>query len=101
MSAPVMLQFEDFEPLIGTDFVLPGAEGLPSLAFTLIDAQRRGNAPRPEFRAPFSLVFKTNSSDVYGQHMYRLTHETFGTHDFFLVPLGKTADGVEYCATFS
>jgi hypothetical protein len=95
------LVFESFEPHVGEDFVLPGADGTPPLHFTLTEAKKLAPAPRPEFRDPFQLVFRVASPDVYNQGMYRLTHATVGEHDIFLVPMAQSDAGVDYCASFN
>lgn len=95
------LVYESFEPHVGDDFILPGGGGLPPISFTLTDVKRLASAARPEFRAPFQLIFRVASQDVYDQGLYRLTHPAMGELDIFIVPCAKGEAGVDYAATFN
>ena len=95
------VKYEDFVPLVGSDFVLPGDDTAPPIHFKLTEVISKGKAPRPEFRDPFTLIFRVDTQDVYAQSTYRLVHADMGECDVFLVPTGKDADGVEYCSTFN
>jgi hypothetical protein len=54
-----------------------------------------------EHRKPFSLLFLGPPSFVLPQATYRFEHETIGAFDLFIVPVGRTAQGVSYEAVFS
>lgn len=95
------LTHEDFAPHVGSDFVLPGSETTPPIHFTLTSVTPKANAPGPEFRDPFSLNFRVATQDIYQQNTFRLVHPEMGELDIFLVPAAKTAEGVDYCATFN
>lgn len=95
------LTLEDFTPHIGTDFVLPGGDTTPPVHFRLTTVTPKNKAPMPEMRDPFLLIFLVDAQDVYAQNTFRLIHPEMGELDIFLVPASKSADGVEYCATFS
>jgi hypothetical protein len=95
------LVYESFEPHVGEDFVLPGADGVAPISFTLIEAKKLTSAARPEFRPPFQLIFRVASQDVYEQGVYRLTHPAMGELDIFVVPCAKGEAGVDYAATFN
>jgi hypothetical protein len=52
-------------------------------------------------RAPFSLIFRGPLDPVLVQRTYRLEHETLGTLEIFLVPIGSNQDGMRYEAVFN
>lgn len=49
----------------------------------------------------FSLLFRGPSAPVLGQGTYPFVSERLGKFDLFIVPIGKTAAGVEYQAIFN
>lgn len=92
---------EDFEPLVGEDFILPGDDITPAMHFTLIAVQRGKEKVASMKRWPFTVTFRTASQDVYQQGNYRLTHPSLDYQDIFLVPTGQDADGTSYNAYYS
>lgn len=52
-------------------------------------------------RVPFSLVFRTPGSDYAPQQIYRVEHDTLGSYDIFLVPIGPDGTGMRYEAIFT
>lgn len=86
-----------FEPLVGSAFTLRLGES-GSLTAQLIEA-RRGDWAPPEGRAPFSLTFEA-PEPALPQRIYRLEHEQMGGLDIFLVPVARTATGLQYEAVF-
>jgi hypothetical protein len=96
------LIYEDFEPLVGTDFTLPGTEQIAPVHFTLVEATRlKFGAPNPEFREPFRLIFRSATQDICPQGLYQLTHSVLGETLLFLVPAARDEAGVDYCVTFN
>jgi hypothetical protein len=100
---PTLLELSDFEPHRGTVFELTG-EGVPGapLPLTLADTRTLvagdGIANR---RQPFGLVFRGPAEPLLPQSIYRLAHPRLGSHDLFLVPIGRKPEGVEYEAIFT
>lgn len=96
-----MLECADFEPHVGTDFVI-AAEDLPALAMTLASAEplqptKGGNDLRP----PFMLLFRLKNPNVIEQRLFQLRHPAMGDLTIFLVPSARDAESIEYCATFN
>ncbi len=52
-------------------------------------------------RAPFALVFRSESQVVLPQKIYRLNNSALGKLDIFLVPVGREVSGVVYEAVFN
>lgn len=50
---------------------------------------------------PFSLVFRGPRTPVMMQRIYALDHETLGSFDLFLVPIGPDEQGMRYEAIFT
>ncbi|MCE4554148.1 DUF6916 family protein [Pelomonas cellulosilytica] len=86
-----------FEPLVGSVFTLQLGEA-GRLTARLIEAKPGQWAP-PEGRAPFSLMFEA-PEPALPQRIYRLEHAQMGSMDIFLVPIARTATGVQYEAVF-
>jgi hypothetical protein len=55
----------------------------------------------PSGREPFSIVFRGPSNAVAPQRIYPLAHDTMGTHELFIVPIGPDQRGMLYEAIFS
>lgn len=97
------LELSDFEPHQGTAFELSG-EGVPGAPLPLTLAEARtlvagdGIANRSQ---PFGLVFRGPGEPLLPQRIYRLAHPEVGSHDIFLVPIGRKPEGVEYEAIFT
>jgi len=100
------MTFEQFSAHVGSPFRLLGvADDVGGPALELIEAtslrqedERRDNALRQE---PFSLVFRGSTDLVLPQSIYRLSHETLGDLEIFLVPIGPDAQGMRYEAVFN
>ncbi|MGO9960811.1 MAG: DUF6916 family protein, partial [Solirubrobacteraceae bacterium] len=60
-----------------------------------------GAAPAAGLRAPFSLIFTAPSPPILAQGMRRLTHDSLGELDLFLVPLQPDSGGARYQAIFN
>ena len=78
-------------------FFLQGAAG--ELALRLTDIRKLGQAKRPG--GAFALEFVLPSGTVLPQAIYALEHAALGSLAIFLVPLGRTQDGVRYEAIFT
>ncbi len=64
----------------------------------LVEVTERNDAPAFE---QFSLVFRGAMTPVFPQRTYRVEHETLGSIDLFLVPIGPDAAGMRYQAVFN
>jgi hypothetical protein len=49
----------------------------------------------------FSIVFRAPVDAPLEQRIYRLEHESMGAFELFLVPIGKSPEGVRYEAVFN
>ena len=99
------LTLDTFAPLVGQTFrlhlddgttidtVLESATKNPASGWKPAD----GTTPRESF----TLVFRGPPQFVLPQRIYRFDHETLGNTELFIVPIGRTAQGVSYEAVFS
>lgn len=88
-----------FSPAVGTAFLVETGAG--SVELRLVSAEVRDSAPRgPDGWTPFNLFFVGPVDPVLEQRTHRLRHETVGTHDVFLVPIGRDTEGTRYEAVF-
>ena len=100
----------DFEPLVGTDFQVSGAD-VPGpdasapppatvLVIRLVQVQllRERTGHR---RQPFVLRFTGPASPVLAQQIQRLSHAEMGELEFFLGPVVSDPPGVTYEAVFN
>lgn len=99
------LTLDSFAPLIGQPFRLVLADGssidaVLESAREVPDSGWQPQSGRPA-RKPFTLLFLGRSQAVLPQSIYRFQHETLGELDIFVVPVGRTADGINYEAVFS
>ena len=96
---------DTFAPLEGQTFRVH-VEGAPPVAMQLATVKEIPvSGWRPEeaadHRKPFSLVFLCRSQYVLQQAIYRFEHDGLGAFEIFIVPIGRTAEGVNYEAVFS
>lgn len=97
------MTYEVFEGMLNDVFVLnddPATtpDKLSKLVLTSVEARPR---QKPELKQPFSLTFKSASTDPLPQSIYRLEHPDLGGFDVFLVPVDAGADHVLYEAVFN
>jgi hypothetical protein len=50
---------------------------------------------------PFALIFQSTNTSYLTQATYRVSHESLGEQDIFMVPIGPNSVGMRYEATFS
>jgi hypothetical protein len=55
----------------------------------------------PRQREPFSIVFRGPSNVIVPQRVYPLEHDTMGSYELFIVPIGPGQGGMLYEAIFS
>jgi hypothetical protein len=96
------LTIATFAPLVETTFRLdPGVDDdpIPLRLVSVSPLGRQPDAPRVE---PFALEFAGPAEPQLEQRIYRLEHETLGSLDIFLVPIGfDFAGGLRYEAVFN
>lgn len=93
---------DTFAPHLGDRFTTgDGDEALLTLTLEGATPLGSGTAAPNTTRAPFSLVFLGPPTPILPQQIYRLSHETIGTFDLFLVPIGRAAGGIRYEAIFT
>ena len=62
---------------------------------------RSGERPTtPSGREPFSVVFGGPAEPLLPQRIYRFEHDTLGTFELFIVPIGPGDSGMQYEAVF-
>jgi hypothetical protein len=87
---------EAFTPFIGQPFAIVDGAGRP-FPVTLAEATGRPVFDFPgRVRDPFQLQFKSEEHSVRGflpQQTYIVTHDTLGSMELFLVPIGPPRDG--------
>jgi hypothetical protein len=98
MSEP--LTCESFAEALGGKFVLQCDSG-ETLELELIEATPYPQGEQRQGRKPFSAVFRGVMDPVLPQQIYRLEHETIGSLELFLVPIGPDQQGQQYEAVFS
>ena len=93
-----------FADCLGSKFRLHYGAANP-LDVELIEATgfpaRPDQAGGPVRREPFSIVFRGPRAVVLPQRIYRLEHDTLGTLEIFLVPIGPDETGMRYEAIFN
>ena len=101
------LTLATFADKIGHTFGVQVDQG-SSIDTRLIEARRlnaRSADGRPSLgprgREPFSLHFLGPATPRLQQRIYRVTHDTVGAHDIFLVPIGLRDGGLLYEAIFT
>lgn len=92
-----ILTVDDFAPLTGQAFALPG----DGAALTLLDVTPSRCPVPPPRRRGFSLLFRGPEAAALGQGIVPLIHPRFGTLEVFLVPVGAGAGTRDYEAVFN
>lgn len=96
------LTANDFIPHIDTPFTIRVNDDLVvPLVLTSVNERSDAFAVPGVGRLPFSLEFHGRHRGHLHQQIWRLEHETLGTLDLFLVPLGPDANGMRYEAVFN
>lgn len=76
--------------------------GTSAMTVTLIEVSPLKAQPFPGMlREPFSLLFKSESSVILPQKLYRMENAAVGSHDIFLVPVARDGAAVVYQAVFN
>lgn len=94
-----LLLFEAFKPLTGATFAAQAGDHQIELR---LDSVTELGAPAPgSDRAPFSLIFLGSADRVWPQQIFRLSHESLGVFDAFLVPIGPQGAEIAYEAVYT
>jgi hypothetical protein len=91
----IELTVDAFLPAVGRPFVAGGLE------LELVDARALTAQAADGFRTPFRLEFRGPTEPLLEQRIHRLEHESLGTLEIFLVPVGANATGTTYEAIFA
>ncbi len=95
-----VMKTEEFAPRANETFDL--SLGETSMTLTLVEVQPLPAHAYPgQTRQPFSLLFRSGSSVVMPQRVYRLTNASLGALDIFLTPVARDAEGIVYQAVFN
>jgi hypothetical protein len=96
---------DTFAPLTGATFQLhlAGAESVDMVLESVTEIPVTGWRPEEaaSHRKPFTLVFLGPPSFVLPQAIYPFEHDDIGRFEIFIVPIGRTAQGVSYEVVFS
>jgi uncharacterized protein DUF6916 len=96
---------DTFTPQISTPFRVhvPGADPFRFTLEAVTEIPVSGWRPddTAEHRNPFTLLFLGPPGFILQQAIYQFEHETIGTFDLFIVPVGQSAQGISYEAVFS
>ena len=98
------LTVDAFQPKVGERFrIRAGSE--TCIESELIEVRVLGEPGRSSKdgsrRTPFALLFRTANSGALPQRIYAVEHDTMGSYDIFLVPVGPDALGMVYEAIFT
>ena len=88
---------DQFSPEVDSKFLMHYGDGRTA-ELRLVSATDVGSSPR---QTQFSLIFQGPTDAPLFQSIFRLDHETLGTLDLFLVPIGRNETGVQYEAIFN
>ena len=88
-----------FEAHLGTPFRIHYGGESP-LEAVLYEVKRHEPHPGPR-NEPFSAYLRGALRPILPQSIYRVEHETMGTLEIFLVPIGPDAQGMRYEAVFN
>lgn len=100
-----MFTIDAFAPRVGNAFQIHvgGDEPLGAVLENVAEIPVAGWRPEdaPRRRKPFSLLFLGPAATELPQAIYRFEHEDLGPFEIFIVPVGRSGDGVRYEAVFS
>ncbi|WP_404415928.1 DUF6916 family protein [Brevundimonas vesicularis] len=96
-----LLAIQDFAAARNQTFDLTmGAD--TSMPLTLVEVKSLSPTLAPgTMRAPFSLMFRSQSAVVLPQKIYGLRNAVMGALQVFLVPVARDREGIVYQAVFN
>jgi hypothetical protein len=86
---------------VGSHFQIIDDNALTGDGCAILVLDRLEVTPSPPGCEQYALFFRGNHDVPLHQKNYRLMHETLGTSDIFLVPVGRSDSSVEYQACFN
>jgi uncharacterized protein DUF6916 len=93
------LTIDDFHPHVGSAFQV--ADPSIELRLEQVAAVMESERARRK-RTPFSLFFRGPTEPLLPQKIYELRHSAFPEPlGIFLVPVGRTREGIQYEAVFT
>jgi hypothetical protein len=91
------LNSKSFAECLHTHFST-AAQADQTLSLELVQVNEANYSPRLE---SFSLIFNGPLTPVLSQRIYNLSHESLGSLDIFLVPVGPEGESMQYEAVFN
>ena len=91
------LNGKSFLQHLNTQFTV-GAPSDGSVWLELVSVTEHIDTPRQE---NFSLLFRGPLEPFFPQRIYHLKHESLGSLELFLVPIGPDGKGMQYEAVFN
>lgn len=96
------LMLDDFLPEVGHALAVgQGDADAPASQLELVSATPLSQPGRADARAGFSLLLRAPREFGIAQGVYPVHHPRLGRLDIFLVPVGATAQSVDYEAVFN
>src|ERR1051326_3799675 len=89
------LQYDHLKPLVGTPFHLVEKGQRHDLQLVTVGKVMESQAARLK-RTAFSLFFLGPHEPFFEQRIYKFEHDTLGSLEFFIVPVGHDAAGMLY-----
>jgi hypothetical protein len=90
-------RLRSFTELLHTKFRIH-VEPSQTIEVELVEVTDHGKIPAWE---QFSILFQGPREPLLPQHIYQMEHETMGSFDLFLVPIGRDEKGTTYEAVFN
>ena len=93
-----------FEPLVGERFQIPADPGPIDVVLAEANAPAPGERADPRDggpRSPFSIVFRGPLVPILPQRIYEFRHDTLGSFELFIVPIGPDDGAMQYEAVFA
>lgn len=91
---------QDFAGAANQEFEISMGESAMSVTLIEVSPLKAQNFPGM-LRAPFSLLFKSQSPVILPQRIYRMSNATIGSQDIFLVPVARDGAAIVYQAVFN
>ncbi len=93
-----------FQPLVGERFQIPADPGPIDVVLAEANAPAAGERADPREggpRSPFSIVFRGPLEPILPQRIYEFRHDTLGSFELFIVPIGPDDGAMQYEAVFA
>jgi hypothetical protein len=87
---------EEFAACLNTRFAIDDVSG--TVWLKLVEVNAHDHSPRLD---TFSLIFLGPPQPSLSQAIYRMEHETLGSQEIFIAPLGPQRDALAYEAVFN